>query len=395
MAWVEHKDYEIVLRDPESVLRRCLGSEIRVVDFESDDFVKTGDNYGSTIKKVRVKLSRDDGDGKDHPEVLDLVAKMLPPTDFQREMFDSGFTFKKEIFLYETLIPVYRSLLPDFDAVPRFYGARVSREPGTKEIDEDAVIFLENLKAKGYYMVDRHKGLDTSHLKLAIRALARFHAVGLSIKHRKPDFLPILKQYGTPLAVKDDVMSTYVNSFMEQLRADDQGAPYVDRVLATKTRQLSESYYSPLAAEHEWACTCHGDNWVNNLMFHRDDRGVDDVKMVDFQTFYLSSPLTDLVFLLCSSMELPIVGFDEALELYRRSAADALGELHCDASLFSGESFHGRLKIDAANELFHVMLMTKVVELGDGENFEKSGLNEACLRRARRILDIYANKGWI
>ena len=148
--------YEIVLRDPESLLRKELGDDLRVESFETESFVQAGDNYGSTILKLRAVVKRY---GRDKEEILELVAKMLPPTDFQRKIFESGFTFKKETFIYEELVPLYRKLYKKgFDVTPGFYGARLSLRPDADEVDEDAVILMENLKVKGYYMVDRHKG---------------------------------------------------------------------------------------------------------------------------------------------------------------------------------------------------------------------------------------------
>lgn len=152
-------DYEVVLREPQAVLRKQLGDGLRLVDFESTAFMKAGDNYGSTILKVRAVIKRA-SDEDDEEEALDLVAKMLPPTDFQRAIFESGFTFKKEIFLYEDLVPTYRGLYGGpLDVTPGFYGSRLSLRADAREVDEDALILLENLKVRGYYMEDRHKGL--------------------------------------------------------------------------------------------------------------------------------------------------------------------------------------------------------------------------------------------
>lgn len=149
-------DYEIVLRDPQPILRKKLGDDLLVLGFESDSLVKAGDNYGSTILKVRLIVKRKKNAEK---EEWHLVAKMLPPTDFQRSIFDTAFTFKKEIFLYEELIPIYRSLYRGaFDVVPECYGSALSSKDDAEEVDEGAVILLENLRVKGYYMAERHQG---------------------------------------------------------------------------------------------------------------------------------------------------------------------------------------------------------------------------------------------
>ena len=149
-------DFEIVLRDLERVLQQNLGKGLEVKCFDTEDFTKAGDNYGSTLLKVRAIIKRN---CDAHEEELNLVAKMLPPTKIQREIFESSFTFKKEIFIYEHLLPAYEKIYgKTFNVLPKFYGSRMSIKYDNEEVDEDVVILLENLKLKGYYMGDRHKG---------------------------------------------------------------------------------------------------------------------------------------------------------------------------------------------------------------------------------------------
>ena len=153
---------KIELRDLGSLLCEKFGKDLIIVKQSSGQLLSSGENYGSTILKVRATIKRND-DAEE--ETLDLVAKMLPPTNFQRRMFDSSYTFKKEIFLYAEVLPAYQRLerrfgvVEDevFDILPKLYGSRLSlRADG--DVDQDAVILMQNLKAEGYYMADRRKG---------------------------------------------------------------------------------------------------------------------------------------------------------------------------------------------------------------------------------------------
>ncbi|XP_032457603.1 uncharacterized protein LOC103316329 isoform X2 [Nasonia vitripennis] len=369
-------DYEIVLRDPQPILRKKLGDYLVVLDFESDSLVKAGDNYGSTILKVRVIVKR----GKNaEKEELHLVAKMLPPTDFQRSIFDSAFTFKKEIFLYEELIPMYRSLYKGaFDVVPECYGCALSSKNGADEVDEDAVILLENLKVKGYYMADRHEGLDREHLIIAVITFAKFHSNGLSIKHKEPSYLPIIQTYTKPLSVNSEEMFPFLDNMFQALSSDPSTSKYIDRIKMTgKPNDIAETYYRSLEPTDPWTCVVHTDFWVNNALFHKNELTgkVDDCKLVDFQSYCLSSPLTDLLFVLCTSMESDLKWFDEMLEFYRQIALAVLGDLGCAVELFEKKSFEERLKVDAAKEMFHILMMSKVAELRQGEDLVTSPLN--------------------
>lgn len=256
-------------------------------------------------------------------------------------------------------------------------------------------------------MIILNSGLDAAHLRLAITTLAKFHAVGLSIKHKRPDYLSKLKLYGRPMTLDDEIMGQVYEKTIKEFYLDDRCSRYVDRIRSMKTKEkLSDCYYTPLNADQDWCCIVHGDFWLNNALFCRNDRKENaepiDAKIVDFQTYYLGSPLTDLVFLLCTSMERRLENFDEAIELYRKIVEETLRrELSCDDkfvdSMLSRKNgnFDKRLKIDARKELIHVLLMAKVVELEKDEDIEKSPMNEVCLSRITRILNVYEEKNWI
>ncbi|XP_011498459.1 PREDICTED: uncharacterized protein LOC105362674 [Ceratosolen solmsi marchali] len=387
--------YEVVLRDPQSVLQKQLGNDLKVIDFKTKTFLQLGDNYGSTILDVQVKIKRKN-DAEE--EKLDLVAKMLPPTEFQRIFFETQISFKKEIFVYENLIPTYCSLYNGvFDITPKLYGSRISITADVDEVENDAVILMENLKVKGYCMEDRHKGLSLAHIKMTILSLAKFHAIGLSIKHKKRSYLPTLQRYMKPMIIINDVMKPFITNVLDVIQADPDLKQYYDRIKRTGNfENISDTYYNSLNVEHPWACAVHSDLWVNNVLFYRNKlEGQNVAKFIDFQMSYISSPLSDLIFFLCISMERSLSHIDEMIELYRLQIIDISKELGCAVEQFSKEKFDERLKIDAANELYHILLMLKVVELPKNEQIETSLLNDNCIFRLKNIIRIYTDKNWI
>ncbi|KAL7300606.1 hypothetical protein TKK_0006597 [Trichogramma kaykai] len=124
------KRYEIVLRDLESLLQKRLGPETRLLNYDTSPFTKEGDNYGSTMLKAQATIEKSADDKG--PTELNLVAKMMPPTDIQRKIFQSLFTFKKEIFVYDELLPKYEEVLAErLDIVPAVFGSRLSLKPNT------------------------------------------------------------------------------------------------------------------------------------------------------------------------------------------------------------------------------------------------------------------------
>lgn len=152
---------QVVLRDLDSVLK--IEDQMVVENYTTKSLLPPGENYGSTIFSVHIELKNKITEKK---EDLHLIAKMCPPTEYQKELFNSSRTFIKEIFMYETIMPAYNKLELEcglkknevFELLPKFYGARLSLQPDG-EFDEDAVLLMENLKVKGYYSADRATGI--------------------------------------------------------------------------------------------------------------------------------------------------------------------------------------------------------------------------------------------
>lgn len=75
--------------------------------------------------------------------------------------------------MYEGILPSYNQLERDaglredelFDILPKYYQSRLSLNPEV-DFDDDAVILMENLKKRGYYIGDRTKGSGSSSLKV-------------------------------------------------------------------------------------------------------------------------------------------------------------------------------------------------------------------------------------
>lgn len=152
----------IELRELQPILSRTFGDQLIVVRYTTKNLLQPGENYGSTIFSVHAVIKRND---EAEEENLHLIAKMPPPTEFQRQIFDTPYTFRKEIFMYENIVPYYQELERKmgfkkdevFDILPKYYQSRLSLSPDI-DFDDNAVILMENLRTRGYYNGDRTKG---------------------------------------------------------------------------------------------------------------------------------------------------------------------------------------------------------------------------------------------
>lgn len=76
-----------------------------------------------------------------------------------------------------------------------------------------------------------------------------------------------------------------------------------------QTEQLKGKLYRKMTdcilnQPNEWMVLCHGDLWINNLMFRYDEHGdCDAVKFIDLQTLRYTSPAIDLLHFFYTSTE--------------------------------------------------------------------------------------------
>ncbi|XP_012273647.1 uncharacterized protein LOC105696064 [Orussus abietinus] len=400
---------EVVLRDLESVLRESLGDEVVVEEYSTKSIMLPGDNYGSTILGVEATIRR--GKGVD-PEELHLIAKMLPPTELQRMIFDSPYSFRKEIFMYKEIFPEYNRLELEngyseeelFRVLPRFYGSRLTLDPKV-DFTDDAVILLENLKPQGYASGDRRLGYDLEHAKLAISAMARFHALGIATKMKRPEYFEELKRRCKCLQFKGENFADSTKAFLAAIGDDPEVSQYLERCQAAFDRGVDQAWHR--VPEEPWSTIIHSDFWVNNLLFKRDESGRPvDVKFVDFQNYLFLSPLQELVFFIFVSVqdEVKAAHVEELFDTYYCSFVSVLERLGCDVSPFSKDQFVKKLSEDAALEFVHCMFMLKVLTLEVDPNQDQpldvsrvmlSKGSDDYMRRVRTLIKFYVARNWI
>lgn len=103
---------------------------------------------GSLMLKVTVST-------KDKEEDLHLVAKKVPLTEIARERFQIQTTFPKEVAFYNDILPALwkfqkeEGITEELDTFPKFYGARFNLHGQNQEVDQDAVLLLEDLSFQG------------------------------------------------------------------------------------------------------------------------------------------------------------------------------------------------------------------------------------------------------
>lgn len=147
----------------ESLLRKSYSDQkLKVIDFSATKLLPPGENYGSVIIKLEVKIKRGNSSVE---EKLHLVAKTKNQNE-KEGFLDWKVVFLKEVFMYAELLPAYRDLerkvdIPEKDLInvlPRYVGHRNTLKVDEDVVDDDSLILMENVKVQGYDSENRHTG---------------------------------------------------------------------------------------------------------------------------------------------------------------------------------------------------------------------------------------------
>ncbi|XP_050294683.1 uncharacterized protein LOC126734894 [Anthonomus grandis grandis] len=330
---------------------------VKVKKHTAEPLTQFGENFGSEILKVNITVEEHDGTERE----IHAVAKLIPPTEMQLEIFNTQVTFKNEIGFYEEIVGAMRDFQREHGVEPtkafaELYGARINLEPGSHKVDNDGIIVMENLKIAGFDVIDRFEGFDLNGAKKILTTIAEFHATVLAIKIKKPEiFHTKINPYLTEL-VLDKAPPFELGNLLEQNPATAH--------LASKVKQKIVEKKHVKKQREPWATISHNDLWVNNIMVKKSrDGDIQEVKLVDFQAPDLASPACDLLFFLFSSVQEPVLRFhfDRLVQWYFKEAINTLSKYKVNLEQFTFESFKEELKAESHREMYHAMFMLNVV----------------------------------
>ena len=107
-----------------------------------------------------------------------MLEMALESKAYEREIamysvvFDRLYQTRYEAGLSEEDLPLY---------VPQIYYVHL-KDKNQKKVANglDTCVLMEDLTAAGFHMTDKHKGCDDEQVRLALRSLANYHALGIA-----------------------------------------------------------------------------------------------------------------------------------------------------------------------------------------------------------------------
>ncbi|KAG0727852.1 RNA-directed DNA polymerase from mobile element jockey [Chionoecetes opilio] len=277
------------------------GAAARLTAWKMVDFTKKGDNYACVVSSVHVEYVLD---GRSSEVVY--VVKLNSCKRFEDSDSFNTIIFENEAKFYMNLVPELNSIMKDIGHreinFPKCFYASLEHER--------EVIFLEDLRPRGYKMLDRRRGLDEAHATLVVRELARLHAASLLLQNKTPDhdlkekhpFLEkgwyyFVRNFDIMLKIMQDSVK-FAKEILNKVGGYDRVTTWIDTILP----KLVEIFYEQLECG-EPKVVCHGDCWNNNLLFRYNEAGQpEDVMLIDLQAVCHAAPVTDLNYLFFTSM---------------------------------------------------------------------------------------------
>ncbi|XP_045586392.1 uncharacterized protein [Procambarus clarkii] len=279
------------------------GSEADLVSWSVKDFTHKGDNYATIVTSVSVKFSL-----AGQERTTSYVVKLNPMRPFLDFAVFTQAIFYKEAEFFEEILPLLNAEL----TVRGLQGLRVAKWFYTSLEKDKEMIFLEDLRLRGFKMFDRKKGMDVAHATLVLQELARLHAASLLLKatapeqdladrfkHIKVDWLNYSKN--ARQTISEMFSSHFANA--EELLHDIEGYEVAEQWMAKHKNDCAGLFESQLVRTPKFDVICHGDCWNNNVLFRYNDEDEPvEVMLVDLQLNRVASAATDLNYLLYTSL---------------------------------------------------------------------------------------------
>ncbi|XP_030571430.1 uncharacterized protein LOC115770332 [Drosophila novamexicana] len=292
----------------------------------------SGDNYMSLVKRVTIHDAAGDSQmAAAASAICSVIIKRQIASISRRQLYRCGEAFTNEINVYQHVVP----LLCRYSQQPLFPQCHIAALDDGGPSGEP-IIVLQDLKALGFRMKNRLAGLELRHCLLVMKKLAQLHAASLAAQHLESAHFAQQCAHMTEIVYCPDAAEFYsrILDTSVQQALDSLNASNADGNLSAPIRlieQLQPNLFDQLhrsiiaAAATPFSVICHGDLWVNNLMFRSQP---EEVIFFDLQAMRRTSPVFDILHFIYTSTrrQLRDVHTDTLLAAYAEALRKELGQ---------------------------------------------------------------------
>ncbi|CAL4073721.1 unnamed protein product [Meganyctiphanes norvegica] len=296
------KSVEIISDEAvQATLTADQGKDAKLDAWKNVPFTKKGDNYASFVTGIHVNYTKGDQKGE-----CSYVVKINPCRPHISEDIPDymPMVFEKEGKFFLELLPELNQIMTQSGQnrlpFPKCYYAQYT--------EEKQMIIFEDLRSKGFKMIDRRKRMDLQHAIVVIQGLGRMHASSIimqkekSIDDLKTLYPFLFNEYWSGPTLEKEVSQGIATGkdILSMVGGHKEAINWLDKILPN----ISEFFSKNLAFVPPFSAICHGDCWINNILFKYSDTGLPvEVMFLDFQLTRLASLATDLNMFMFNSLE--------------------------------------------------------------------------------------------
>jgi len=260
----------------------------------------TGDDHlTSTILLINLELKFE----HQAPQEYSLLVKLTPEDPIYREFFDTDVLFHNEFHMYAEVIPSVEEFLRkrQTDLLGEIFPKCYYAESGAACVGGKDIIVLEDMVPRGFIPSAKRLVLDYEHCAVALRQLARYHAVFYGMKKLETSrFHAMVKNIKTQnfgQRSHGDMNYLYKTAsyraviYLESRQEMNQTT--LDR-LKNRLEHAGQYLVNLMEPKEPLAVLCHGDFCRNNILFRYDSGKPCDAVLCDFQNVKYASPAIDL-----------------------------------------------------------------------------------------------------
>lgn len=248
-----------------TALKNQCGNDADLLTWKIHDFTQRGDNYASVVSSVLVAYTKNS-----KRQWTSFIVKISPCGGMMAMNDGIANMFRKESHFYSKIIPALNKELiaagqPGLK-VPKCYHFNLNKD--------EEIIFLEDLRDEGFKMTDKKKGLDAAHLNLVLQELGRMHAASILLKGTKSreqllaEYPCLKEEFLNEEQSKTEMMRGFAKGVTEggsHLIEDIDGYKEVAKIISGF--DFWEIILKQMESTPPFEVICHGDCWVNNVLF--------------------------------------------------------------------------------------------------------------------------------
>ena len=399
-SWVEQ---QLV---PKLVAHGCFGNKSghRVETTKCKVVYKaTGDDYfTSNIFFINLEFKFE----LQAPQEYSMFVKGAPEDPIFRKYFDADALFHNELHMYTEVIPFMEKFLRkrQADLVGEIFAKCYYAESGAACVGGRDIIVLEDMVPRGFTPSPERIFLDYEHCAVALRRLARYHAVFYGMKKLETSqFHAMVKNIRTQnfghFSPEDMscVLKTISYRGVRYLEVRQEMNRATLGRLKNRLEHAGQHFVDLMEPKEPQALLCHGDFCRNNMLFCYDSGKPCDAVLFDFQTVTYASPTIDLSLFMYLNMssQLRNQHWDDLFGEYHATLTRTLaGFLGCSVEeLFPDYGLDKFQKDFVAHGFYGYMICSYFLGEMTVDRENQIDYKVMCRRNFRDLADVYDSLG--